>query len=218
MDDLLDDFLKPLAEENKEKCIEWVRQKLDSGEMDILTLYTEILMPAQNQLVCWQDETLCIWKEHVRTSIIRTIIEFCYPYVVKERDAKFGGANGRKVLIGCPSEEYHEIGARMVADYFTLLGFDVVFVGANTPQKEILDAIKHVKPEYIGISVTNFYNLVAANRLGEELARIRKDNELDFKIIVGGNAFRSNPEAKEEIGADALIQTFQELKRFVEGS
>jgi len=106
MHGLYDQFMEHLAAEDKEKSLDFVRQKLDAGEIDILTLYTEILMPAQNQLVCWQDETLCIWKEHVRTSIIRTIIEFCYPYVVKERDAKFGGANGRKVLIGCPSEEH----------------------------------------------------------------------------------------------------------------
>ncbi len=213
-----DDFMECLAAENKEACIDFVRGKLDSGELDILTLYNEILMPAQNQLVCWQDESLCIWKEHVRTSIVRTIIEFCFPYVIKERDEKFGGANGKKVLIGCPAQEYHEIGARMVADYFTLLGFDVVFVGANTPQKEIMDALAHVNPAYVGISVTNFYNLVAANKLADELVRIREEKELGFKIVVGGNAFRNNPGAKEELHADALIQTFSELRKFVEGN
>lgn len=217
MNEYFDEFMKHLAAEDKEKCLEFVDKKLESSELDILTLYDEILLPAQNDQVCWQDDSLCIWKEHVRTSIVRSVIEFCYPHVVRERDRR-GNAGRGKVLIGCPSEEYHEIGARMVADYFTILGFDVVFVGANTPRKEILDAIVHIKPKYIGISVTNFYNLVTAIQLGQELQKIRAENNMDFKILVGGNAFRNNPDVPGEIGADAIVQSFSGLKRFVGGN
>jgi len=30
------------------------------------------------------DADVCVWKEHVRTSIVRTVVEAAYPYVVKE--------------------------------------------------------------------------------------------------------------------------------------
>ncbi|MDD4307902.1 MAG: cobalamin-dependent protein [Thermoplasmata archaeon] len=211
--ELYSQFVDLLQKEDKGKAVQLVLEKLESGELDILTLYSEILTPAQNGLVCWQDDSLCIWREHVRTSIVRTVLECCYPYVVKEIP-KYRVANGEKVIIGCPSEEYHEIGARMVADYFTLLGFHVTFVGANTPQSEIMNAIAHVKPKIVGISVSNFYNLVAAGKIVGSLARIRKEEDLDFRIVVGGNAFRLNPKAHENIGADAVLQTFGDLKRY----
>lgn len=211
--ELYSQFIDLLQKEDKNRAVSMILDKLESGELDILTLYSDILTPAQNELVCWQDDFLCIWREHVRTSIVRTIIECCYPYVVKETK-KYSVANGEKVIIGCPSEEYHEIGARMVADYFTLLGFHVTFVGANTPQSEIMNAIVHVKPKIVGISVTNFYNLVAAGKIVSSLAQIRKEKDLDFKIVVGGNAFRLNPRAHEEMGADTVLQTFGDLKRY----
>ena len=213
MKELYSQFMEILQREDKQGAVNLVLDKLGSGELDILTLYSEILAPAQNELVCWQDDTICIWREHVRTSIIRTVLECCYPYVVKEI-GKYKLANGEKVLIGCPSEEYHEIGARMVADFFTLLGFDCIFVGANTPQSEILGAIEHIKPKVVAISVTNFYNLVAASKIIDNLRYIRKEKNLDFKIIVGGNAFRMN--ANAEIGADSVLQTFGDLKRFTQ--
>lgn len=33
----------------------------------------------------------------------------------------------------CPPEEYHDLEARMVADFFTIAGFDTIYVGGNTP-------------------------------------------------------------------------------------
>ena len=213
---LLGEFLAILSKEDKESCVSWALGKLESGELDIITLYSEILTPAQNELVCWQDEPFCIWREHVRTSIVRTVLECCFPHVLRER-GKRSGASNRKAIIGCPAEEYHEIGARMVADYFTIMGFDVTFVGANTPQKELMAALEHVRPVVIGISVTNFYNLVAAKRLVADLRRIRAEKTLDFRIIVGGNAFRHNPDAHADMGADALLQSFGDIEKYCQG-
>lgn len=210
---LFGEFMGFLVKEDKERCIAWALEKLGSGELDTVTLYSEILTPAQNELVCWQDESFCIWREHVRTSIIRTIIECCYPFILKER-GKHGTPRNRKVLIGCPTEEFHEIGARMAADFFTLMGYDVTFVGANTPQRELMAALEFVRPNIIGVSVTNFYNLVAAGKLIADLRRVRAEKSLDFRIIVGGNAFRNNPDLISGMGVDAVLQTFGDIKRY----
>ncbi len=210
---LYEALMKHLEAEDKNACVELVLGTLDAGEIDALTLYNEVLTPAQNDFKCADGKPDCIWEEHVRTSIIRTIIECCYPYIVRDI-GKYGGPRDGKVLIGCPAEEYHEIGARMVADFFTLMGFDVTFVGANTPQRELMDALEHVKPKIIGISVTNFYNLVAAKKLIAELRKIREEKGLDFKIIVGGNAFKQNSTVHAEMGADGVLQNFDDIKEY----
>jgi methanogenic corrinoid protein MtbC1 len=208
-----------IQKEEKEKCVEFVLSKLDKHEIDIVTLYNEILTPALNNMEYKNDEAkISIWKEHVRSSIIRTIIECCYPYIFKERETKYKAAHiSEKVVVLCPTEEYHEIGARMVTDFFTLLGFEVTFVGANTPLDDIIVGIQMIDPKYVGISVSNFYNLSAARRIVSRLLETRKANDLQFKIIVGGHAFKTNPNEYKEMGADLQLQTFLDLKNLGRG-
>ena len=211
MHPLYNEFLEYIDKEDKEKCVEFVLSKLNNKELDVSTLYKEILEPSLNRFYCdVNEEKLCIWKEHVRTSIVRTLIELCYPYILKERKEKNIKISNQKVFIGCPAEEYHEVGARMIADIFVLNGFDAVFVGANTPREEIRDAINSLKPKYIGICVTNYFTLVEAEKA---ISLIKQHTDFDGKIIVGGSAFQNSPENYKKIGADILIQSFEEIEK-----
>ena len=99
----------------------------------------------------------------------------------------------------------------MTSDFFTLCGFNVTFVGANTPQEEIVEAVGLIQPEYVGVSVTSPYNLVAARRTLNHLGQIRKRTGGRFTIVVGGLAFEKNKRLAEEMGADSLAQTFEDI-------
>lgn len=212
-----EDFVSYLNQENKEKCVEFVLSKLSKGEIDVVTLYTQVLTPSLNEMFCKDKQReVCIWEEHVRTSIVRTVMECCYPYLIEERNKRLKQSTKGKVIVVCPTEEYHEIGARMVADIFTLSGFDVVFVGANTPQDDILEAISYVMPLYVVISVTNYYNLVAAKRTITKILDTRNSSGHDFKIIVGGHAFNRNADIYKEMGADLHLHTFEDILALAE--
>ncbi|TFG02794.1 MAG: cobalamin-binding protein [Promethearchaeota archaeon] len=214
MHPLYEEFLEYIDKEDKEQCVRFVLDKLDKNEIDVPTLYKEILEPSLNRFYCDADEQkLCIWKEHVRTSIIRTIIELCYPYILKEREQRGARILDQKVLVGCPSEEYHDTGARMVADIFSLFGFDAIFVGANTPREEIRDAINILKPKYIAMCITNYFTFVEAEKA---ISLIKTHTDFDGKIIVGGSAFLSNPDAYKKIGADLLIQDFKDIEKLAQ--
>ena len=178
-----------------------------------MTLYTDILAPSLNERFCEdRSREICIWEEHVRTSIVRSVIECCYPYVTKERTDRYGSPPKGRAIVACPTEEYHEIGARMVADFLTLCGYDAVFVGANTPQDDILQAIGEIRPAVVAISVTTCYNLVAAGRTLRRIRRIRDETAQDFKIIVGGYAFQQNPDTYRDMGADLFLNTFEDIR------
>ena len=160
----LNEFLEYLDAEDKEKCVDFIIKKLDNKEIEVSTLYSQVLEPALNKFYCdVEEEKLCIWKEHVRNSIISTIIEICYSYILKERKDKGIKALNIKVLVGCPSEEYCDMGAKMISDIFTLYGFDSVFIGANTPRTEIRDAInilnaqKGIQKYIFRIAIKNDY-------------------------------------------------------------
>lgn len=211
------EFISYLDKKDREKCVNSVVLKLSNHEIDIITLYYEILSPALRERFCNNKKrAICVWEEHVRSSIVRTVIECCYPYVIKERNEKYGAPSRGSAIVVCPTEEYHEIGARMIADFFTLNGFDSYFIGANTPQDDILQAIDYVKPVYIAISTTNYYNLVAARNTIGKIREIKRTTRASFKIIVGGLAFQQNPSVFREMGADMLLDTFEDIRNLAE--
>ena len=214
---LYEQFLAYLDKQDKERCVTFVLDKLSNKEIDVVTLYEELLGPSLREQYCHDTGTgICIWAEHVRTSIIRTIIECCYPYLIRERKKSSTRNSGKKAIVTCPSEEYHEIGARMVADFFTLCGYDVTFIGANTPREEIFSVLEIICPDFIAISVTNYYNLVAARKMISRLVEIRAETEQRFEIIVGGIAFQDNPGSPAEMNADRLLHTFADIKALSE--
>jgi len=202
-----DEFIKAFQLEDREASLNLTLSKLKNDELDITELYTEILAPALNSMVQNENDKASIWREHVRSSIIRTIIENCYPYVIKERNEKYKIKTDKKVAVVCPSEEYHEIGARMITDFFTLLGYDAVFVGSNTPKDEFLEALAVIKLDYIAISVSNPYNLIAARKAIEKISGANPK----VKILVGGNAFNQHNNAYKEIGADMYLNKFEDI-------
>ena len=214
IDELYSDFIGLLEKEDKGACIEFSLSALEKKKLDIVQLYSRLLAPSLNSMVCKYDEDTCIWKEHVRSSIIRAIIESCYSYVLKEKERKHKGKPGRRVLVVCPTEELHELGARMVSDYFVLAGDDVEFVGANTPLRVIRSAVQSFRPNLLAISVTNHYNLFAAKKV---ISAVRESELSKLRIVVGGSAFKGSPDTAKEIGADLELQTYDDIIALKDG-
>lgn len=208
MEKLYKEVLTALQAENKEQAVMISINALQAGEVTIPELYEMILAPALVSVIDEypKDEEL-IWREHVRSGIIRTIIESAYPFILDQRK-KVRRRRGN-VVVMCPEFEDHELGAKMVADFFKLEGYEPTFIGARTPEKTIFKAIEIVKPDYITISVTNYYNLVSVKKMIEN---IKAQFGNDFIFIVGGNAFKSNPEAYKMVGADMLINSYDDIK------
>lgn len=203
------EFIDLLEREDRGRSIDYCVRLLSERVVDIHGLYTQFLGPSLNQMMCGADEETCIWREHVRSSIVRSIIENCHSYVLKERDARFGTGAVGKALVVCPVDELHEIGARMVADYFTIAGFEAIFVGANTPLPVIESAIRTVMPSIVAVSVTNYYHLFATERVVASVRRAVGARRV--KVVVGGRAFEGHPEAVKQVGADLHVADFEDI-------
>lgn len=209
MNTLYEELLGYLMEENKEKSVTLCIEALEKGQIDVVKLYEQVLTPALNHIILEypDDENNLIWKEHVRSGIIRTIVESAYPYVLKDR-GKLGNNKSENVIIMCPRFEEHDLGARMVADFFTIVGYDATFIGANTPERTILKAIESIKPKYVSMSVTNYYNLTTGKKT---IDIIRETSDYKITFLLGGHAFNQNPNVCKEIGGDRLLNSFQDI-------
>lgn len=206
-----EEFYRLFELEDKEKAVAFVLGKLENQELDVVELYSDLLTPALNNIKCDLDKRICIWKEHVKTGIVRTIVECCYPYVIEKRNALSNPLDLTAVIL-CPPEEYHDLGARMVSDYFTICGCDAIFAGANTPYQDFYNAIDIIRPDLIAISVSDYYNMIAAKRMISEI-KLALHNPV--RVIVGGNAFTSNPDKYKVIGADYYARTFENIQTIV---
>lgn len=198
-------FIDLVKKEDKDSALLFVLNLLNKGE-NIIDIYENLIIPALSDYECLLvAKEICIWQEHTRTSIIRTILEASYAYVIKEKQKSIG----KKVIVLCPQEEYHEIGAIIATHYFSIAGLDALYIGANTPSKDILSAIKVLQPDFIAFSVTNYYNLVITKKLTE---RIRKEYP-NVKIILGGQAF-THKDALKQVTYDYHLNTYQEILKF----
>jgi len=201
-------FLNYLIHEDKQSAVEFAYQLLNEGTLTIEQLYLELLAPSLSQFYCIeQDEDICIWKEHFRTSVIRTILEMSYVFILKRlKDVK---KINKKIVVLTPAFEYHEIGAIMNTHFMLLQGFDASYIGANTPKSEIIQAIRAYQPDYVALSVTNPYNLVITKQTTDEIRRFFPE----VKIILGGQAFQDQ-KAMQSIAYDYILQSLDDLKTF----
>lgn len=205
---LYNKVFQALKAQDKEKALNLCMKALDKGEVGVVELYEEILGPLLNNIVDeYQEEENLIWKEHVRSGIVRTIIENCYPYVMKTR-RKLNRNRYKSIIVLCPKYEDHEIGARMATDFFTIAGYDAIFIGGNTPEHTILKAIEDIRPRYISMSIVNYYNLIEAKKTIEF---IKRESSYDIKFLLGGYAFSKNHNYCKDIGGDLLLNSYKEI-------
>lgn len=192
---------------DKETAVKMALSMLETGKINVVDLYQNVLSPALVEIDgCTEEETKCIWIEHIRTNIVRTIIEASYVYVVKSIEENNVKPLNKKALIVCPTDEYHEIGARMATDFLMLCGYDVKYIGANTPLEVIISAVEVEKPDVLAVSVTNLYHLSAAKHMIEAV----KVSMPNIKIYAGGQAF-SSPKTKEVIKPDKILFSYEDF-------
>ena len=87
MVELYNQLMIYLKKEDKENAMKLCLVALEKKTISVVDLYQNILTPALNNIIeeYPQDEDL-IWREHVRSSIIRSIVESAYPYVLRTKD------------------------------------------------------------------------------------------------------------------------------------
>ncbi len=194
-----------LEKEDRAAAIAYVLPVMQRREITIPELYEMILAPLLNSYVFPDDHTRIV-KEHIRSSIIRSIIEACYPIVMDEVSRV--KQLSRKVLVTCPTEEYHEIGARMAADFFELSGYQVLFTGANTPSADIMALLHYYQPDFIAVSISNNYNLFKAKPLLDTI----HDTYPQSQLLLGGAVF-ADEHHREVIAYGQYVSSFESIQR-----
>jgi methanogenic corrinoid protein MtbC1 len=154
---------------------------------DLKQFYLDVVCPVMYRIgLLWEKNDISVAEEHVATAMIGRITAVLYP-----RFANVDAHRGKAVVTAGPNE-FHEVGARMFADFLEMEGWDVTYLGAHTPKEELLIILKKHKPFIVALSVATVFNLDHAK---QTIEMIKADPETkDIKIMVGGLAFNSMPQ------------------------
>ncbi len=161
----------------------------------IKDIYLSVFQPTQHEIGrLWQHNKISVAMEHYCTAATQFIMTRLYDHVFSTEK------NGLSMVATSVSNELHELGIRMVSDFFEMEGWHTYYLGANTPKQGVVDMIKETNANILAISATIYYNIPQVSELIQFIkAQIPGDKP---KIMVGGNAFNMNANLWKEVNAD----------------
>jgi len=178
---------------------------------ELQNFYLHIIQPSMYEIgMLWEKAEISVAQEHLASAIVGRVMA-----VVSMVEGKHGQIKNRgKAIVTASPNEFHEIGAWMIADTLEQDGWDVRYLGANMPKDDLIVFIRLFIPDLLAISVTMPFNITYAR---DVIAQIRSDNELkDIKVMVGGRVFNETPKLWESTGADGFALNLEEAKHLAE--
>lgn len=187
-------YLTALLKGTRREAVAIIESAVRDG-VPIRELYLHVFQPAQREVGrLWQNNVISVAEEHYCTASTQALMAQFYPQILATPRI------GRKVVVACVGNELHEIGTRMVADFFEMAGWDGLYIGANTPAAALVDLVCRERPNLVALGITMTYHLGTARDLVE---RLRSDSRCaDVKVIVGGYVFHERPDLWRSVGAD----------------
>ena len=187
-------YLALILDGKRQEAADYVFGLLDAGE-SIRGIYLDVFQPALYEVGrLWENNTISVAREHYCTAVTQSIISRMYPRM-------FTAETNGLVMVGCcVQDELHEIGIRMVCDFFEMDGWDSHYLGANNPSQAVVDFVRDQGAHVLGVSVTMDFHLSGAERLLDEVRRCLGER---IKILVGGYPFAHDPDLAQKMGADA---------------
>lgn len=170
---------------------------LDAVEQDtsIKEIYLQVFQDSQREVGrLWHIGQITVAQEHFCTAATQVIISQLYPYIFATEKI------GRNLVATCVGDELHELGMRMVADFFEMEGWDTYFLGANTPASSILSAIQERRADLLAVSSTLPVHVSKVADLIKSVRMLQPVTAL--KILVGGYSFNLSDDLWKAVEAD----------------
>jgi len=139
----------------------------------------------------WRKGELRISHEHLASHVIRTFLSG----VLTSQKAAPTAPN---VLVTTPADQWHDIGALILAVTAASEGWNVTYLGANLPAEEIAGAVKHNICKAVILSIVYPEDDPVLVQEIRKLKRMLPDN---VTIIVGGRASASYKKVLNEVNA-----------------
>ncbi|MFA4861471.1 B12-binding domain-containing protein [Methanoregula sp.] len=202
-------YLEALLAADRNTALAIISDQVKKG-VTVREIYLNVFQPVLYEVGrLWQIRKTSVTQEHYVTGATQLIIAQLYQQLMAENRNK--RRRGKTLVAACVSDELHEMGVRMVADFFEMDGWDTYYIGANTPAPDLIAAIKEREADVVALSSTMVSHLPRIDYL---IRSLRGDPDTrQVKIIIGGYPFNIVPALWQKIGADAYAASADEAVR-----
>lgn len=174
------------------------------GGMDIRDVYLGVLQASQYEIGrLWQTNQITVGQEHYCTAATQLVMSQLY-------GAMFSASpkTGERMVATSVAGNLHELGARMVADFFEMDGWDTYYLGADTPDDSVVAGLIERGARLLAVSAALPTQVGAVHAL---IGAVR-DEPLcsDVQVLVGGLPFNRDPDLWKVVGADGFAVDAQE--------
>lgn len=172
------DFLRGLINGEKKECSILANRCFEETNT-IIPVYEELIKPSMYMIgELWELNKISVATEHLASAIIESILNELYYKL------EFGTKKHKRVIVSCIEKEFHQVGSKMVADVFEKEGWDVLYLGANTPKNSLFEFIRLMQPDLLALSLSIYFHFPYF----EELLQNLEAHFPNLSILVGGQA------------------------------
>jgi methanogenic corrinoid protein MtbC1 len=190
-------YLEAILAGRRNDAMQLILDAVASGT-SVLEVYSKVLQTAQVEIGwMWHQDEISVADEHFATATTDMVMSMLRSHW----DA--APAKGRRVVATAVGGDLHTLGVRMVADHFEMDGWESIYLGANTPNEDVIRSLGDHEADLLAVSVTSMLHL---RDVGELIRTIRDDSTTAgvkvIKVIVGGAPLGLDPGLWQELGAD----------------
>ncbi len=188
------EYQRALLTGQSEKAGSLVQEALISH--GITRIYLEFIAPVQVEIGrLWCEEQLPIAQEHLATEIV--INHLSRLRQVMRPKTRLG----RRVVLTSICGDLHTIGVRMVADFLHFDGWEVDFLGADTPARALIVFLQERHVDLVGLSCS----LDSSLEILRDAVRLIHESFPEVPVLVGGEACRNHSNELEDIPASVVV-------------
>jgi DNA-binding transcriptional MerR regulator/methylmalonyl-CoA mutase cobalamin-binding subunit len=196
----IDELLDAVAQLNLEKAERVLARA--ANKFSPRDLVTTVLAPALEKIgERWASGALCTASEHAASALFRTRLGALLS----------AQPVGKAPAVVCttPSGEQHELGALLVAVLIAMRGRRAVFLGANLPAPQIVEAARMAKAHAVALSII----ALPAEDARRELTRLAKLLPASVELVVGGRGLSDLSRLPTRL---KVLASFAELERWLD--
>ncbi len=198
-------YLEALLRADRQEASELIMEAVSDWAV-VRDIYLHVLQPVQYEIGrLWQRNTISVAQEHYCTAVTQMVISQLFPLIISNKKGPFS------MLGCCVGRELHELGIRMVTDFFEMESWTTYYIGASTPDNDVVCMAVEYGVNVVCISVTMTYNVHLAAKL---ISRLRERRILQgCKILVGGYPFIIDRGLWKTVGADGTGENAEDAVR-----
>jgi diguanylate cyclase (GGDEF)-like protein len=173
--------------------------------MGVAGLYQRVIAPAMWRIgELWEQGAISVADEHLATALTHQTMAGVY-----------GPSLGHKVMPGrilmaAVEGEQHALGLRMATDVVELAGYETIYLGADVPTDDLLQAVAARSPDLVGLSATMPSSVQTLDRAITEIQRVNPS----LIVLIGGQGVRP----RERNDGAVLVRDLEQLLGMVEAA